>query len=74
MVEKDDLVNVFTAYHETNAEVIKIALAAEGIDAVVDNVHQGGLTGTLPVHVLVRAADAERARELIDKIEHHEES
>ena len=73
MTDDNELVTVFTAYREENAEVVRLALAAEGIDAVVDNAHQAGLTGILPAHVLVRASDAQRASDLIKEHEKRDE-
>ncbi len=64
-----ELVTVFTAYDELNAEVVKVALEAEGIRCFIENAHQGALSGVLAAHLQVIATDAERARQIIDEHE-----
>jgi hypothetical protein len=65
MQDDQELVTIYQAHDELDAEVVKIALAVEGISGVVDNQHQAGLTGVLPVHLQVSSADAEWARHFI---------
>ena len=65
MQDDQELVTIYQAHDELDAEVVKIALAEEGIAGVVDNQHQAGLTGVLPVHLLVSSGDAEQARQFI---------
>jgi hypothetical protein len=65
MQDDQELVTIYQAHDELDAEVVKIALAEEGISGVVDNQHQAGLTGVLPVHLQVSSGDAERARHFI---------
>jgi hypothetical protein len=60
-----DLVDVYTVKNPAIAEIIKNALEAEDIRCRLDNESQAGLTGIFDIHVLVRADDADRARELI---------
>ena len=61
-----ELVEVYTLKNPAIAEIIKNAIEAEGIPCQLGNETQAGLTGIFDIKVLVRAADAERARELID--------
>ena len=44
------------------AELIRNELEAEGIPCEVSGENQGGLAGVLKIDILVRAADASRAR------------
>jgi hypothetical protein len=62
-----------TVLHE--AQFVRSLLESEGIDAVITGEHSvavqpflGVMPGAIPV--LVRAADLERARELLDSAEH----
>ena len=65
MQDDQELVTIYQAHDELDAEVVKIALADEGISGVVDNQHQAGLTGVLPVHLQVSSGDSDRARQFI---------
>ncbi len=47
------------------AEIIKIALADEGIQCVIEGEHQAGMTGALPIRLLVGDGDLERAEEIL---------
>jgi hypothetical protein len=58
-------VTVFIAKDPTQAELVKIALENEGIPAALQGESQGGLIGILEIRVNVRAADEDRAREVI---------
>ena len=59
-------VEVFSGFNPAEAEIIKNMLEAEGIEADVTGDTQGSFTGATPeVTILVHAADADRARELI---------
>jgi hypothetical protein len=64
-----DLVTVFTATNEVEAEIIKNALVAEGIRTLVEGPHQAGEVGVLGIGVKVQVApaDAERAREIVEE-------
>ena len=64
-----ELVTVYTAYDESDAEIVKLALEAEGISCVIDNAHQAGLTGVLAAKVQVKTEDEDRARQLIEEHE-----
>ena len=71
-MDAQDLVVVYTIKNAATAEIIKNALEAEGIPCGLDNESQAGLTGIFDIKVLVRAADEERARELIETHVHEE--
>ncbi|MCH5378030.1 MAG: DUF2007 domain-containing protein [Planctomycetes bacterium] len=61
----DRVVCVHTVTDPTTAEVIRGALENEGIRCELGGKGQGGYTGLWEIEILVRAADAERAREII---------
>jgi hypothetical protein len=61
----DELVVVYETNDANDAEIVKVALESEGIMAFVEGEGQAGLTGVLEIEVVVKAADTERARELI---------
>lgn len=65
MQDDQELVTVYEAYDETDAEIVKLALAGEDIPSVIDNEHQAGLTGIFQVKLQVSSADAQQAREFI---------
>ena len=61
-----DPVDVYSTFSPSEAEIIKNMLEAEGIEADVTGDSQGSFTGATPeVTVMVHAADADRARQLI---------
>lgn len=62
---ENELVPVFTTQNSQHAEILRGALAEEGIEAYVESPLQGGLTGTLKVRLHVHAKDADRARAFI---------
>jgi Putative prokaryotic signal transducing protein len=64
-----ELVTVFTATNEVEAEIIKNALESEDIRAIVEGPHQAGEVGLLGIGVKVQvaAADADRAREIVEE-------
>jgi hypothetical protein len=65
MNDAHEPVPVLTTHDANEAEVLKAMLEAEGIPAQVEGEHQGGFTGVLQSRLLVRAQDAERAREFL---------
>ena len=69
-MEAEDLVTVYTAANNIEAEIIKNALKNEGIKAFVEGSYQAGESGLvgIPVTVQVAAVEADRARKFI---EHH---
>jgi hypothetical protein len=60
-----ELVTVYETHDANDAEIARLALESEGIAAFVEGEGQAGLTGILNIQVVVKTADAERARELI---------
>jgi hypothetical protein len=62
----DELVTVYSLKSATQAEVIKIALEANGIPCFLEGESQAGLAGIFDIEVQVQAADADAARELIE--------
>jgi hypothetical protein len=65
-MEALDLVSVYTIRNPATAEIVKNALEVEGIPCQLENESQAGLTGIFDIQVLVRSADADRARDLIE--------
>ncbi|HUG91294.1 MAG TPA: DUF2007 domain-containing protein [Planctomycetaceae bacterium] len=65
-MDPQELVPIATYLEATQAEIVRNALEAEGIRAVVEGSHQGALTGTVGVRLLVQAADARRARTFVE--------
>jgi len=72
-----ELVEIYNATNELDAEMLKSLLEEEGIPAVVrseTNRGYGGLTGILgcqicgSVKVLVRVEDAEKARKIVSEV------
>ena len=47
------------------AEIIRGALAAEGIECRLEGEGQAGLTGVLPIRLWVLASELDRAREVV---------
>jgi hypothetical protein len=64
-VDAEELVSVCSVNDPAKAEIIKNALVAEGIPCRLGGEHQAGLAGIFQIDVLVRAADADRARAII---------
>ncbi len=66
----DKLVSVFRTPKSFQAEIVRNALIAEGIDCEVVGDHQGGYSGVLnEVRLLVRAEDVQRAKTFIEEHE-----
>jgi hypothetical protein len=63
-------VTIYTLNDCYEAEIIKTALESEGIRCELDGERQAGLAEVLPIGVIVRAQDADRARKIIVR---HEE-
>ncbi len=68
-----DLVSVYTVSNPVEAEIIKNALAGEGIRAFVEGGNQAGETGLdgIAIHIEVPAGDADRARKFIEHRQPH---
>lgn len=58
-------VAIYSTNNPVEAQVLRNALEEEGIQAVVDSTTAGGLVGIQTIHLLVHAADAERARAIV---------
>jgi Putative prokaryotic signal transducing protein len=59
-------VEVYSTFSPAEAEIIKVMLESEGIEAEVTGETQGGFQGATPeVTIMVRAEDADAARRLI---------
>ncbi len=54
-----------TVNNPSLAEIIRGALATEGIGCRLEGEGQAGLTGVLPIRLWVATADLDRAREII---------
>ena len=67
-----DLRTVYTVKDAAEAEVIRVALEAEGIRCEIGGEHQAGFTGMFKIDILVHAEDVEKAREFLE--EHGRES
>lgn len=67
----EDLETIYTAYDEIDAEVVKVALEGEGIQCFLENENQAMLAGCIPVKLLVRTGDVDRAKAIIEQ---HEQS
>ncbi|MEM9657470.1 MAG: DUF2007 domain-containing protein [Planctomycetota bacterium] len=61
----DELTTVYTATDEIEAEVVRVALEANGIASFLENAHQAGFSGVFPVKVQVGAPDVEAAKALV---------
>ncbi len=59
-------VAVYTTQDLYEAEIVKNALQNEGIMCEIDGTNQGGFVELFDVRLVVRAADADRAREIIE--------
>jgi hypothetical protein len=64
-MEADDPVTVYTLNDPYQADVIRAALRGEGLFCELDGERQAGLSDILEIGVLVRARDADCAREII---------
>ena len=68
-IDRDELVTVYTLKDPYKAEIIKNALCSEGIPCELDGERQAGLSEILEIGVLVRAQDADLARNIIEQHE-----
>lgn len=67
----DDLTEIYATTDPALAQIIKIALAEEGMVCELEGEHQAGLTGIFDIRVFVRTQDEARARAVIERHEHH---
>ena len=63
--DQPELVTLTELMDANLAEIIKIALAEEGIQCVIEGEHQAGMTGALPIRLLVGDGDLERAEDIL---------
>ena len=68
-MDADEPVTVYTLNDPFQAEVIKTGLRSKGIFCELDGERQAGLSEILEIGVLVRAEDADRARQIIRRHE-----
>lgn len=59
-------VPIYTTYEAAQAEIIKNALQAEGINCQIEGENQGGFAGALLIRLLVPAKDAVQARAILE--------
>jgi hypothetical protein len=64
----NDLVTVYTVGNPTKAEIVKNYLQSEGIHCFLDGINQAAEPGLLALEIKVQvpAADADRARKLLE--------
>lgn len=66
MDEKEPVV-VYTTNDANEAEVMRLALEAEGIESFVAGENQGGFSGLIPeITILVHADQADQARAILE--------
>jgi hypothetical protein len=67
-MEPNELVTVYTVTDPNVGEVIATALRRQGIQCHLSGESQGGFSGLgmMEIELMVRAADADRAREIIE--------
>jgi hypothetical protein len=70
MDEKEPVV-VYTTADANEAEVLRLALEAEGIECFVTGENQGGFSGVIPeITLLVHADQADEARAILESHPH----
>ena len=69
VIDRNELVTVYTLKEPYKAEIIKNALCGAGIPCELDGEGQAGLSKILEIGVLVRTQDADRARTFIEQHE-----
>ncbi len=63
-------VEVYSVPDANLAEIIKAHLQQDGISCWIEGENQAGLAGILPIRLLVRASDGDRARGIIESFDH----
>ncbi len=73
-MDTNDLVTVYTVSNPVKAEIIKNALAEEGIRCFIEGENQAGEAGLIGIQIrlLVPAADVDRAARFIENHERGE--
>jgi hypothetical protein len=69
-MDADEMVEVCTLRDAIKAEIIKNALADEGIACEIENESQAAMTGIFDIRILVPAWRADQARKLIESHDH----
>ena len=64
-IDPNELVPIHSTLDAGEAEVLRVALAEEGIICRIENERQAGFTGVFPMRLFVRAEDADRATKLL---------
>ena len=69
-MDPQELVPVYTTNDPTLASILVNALKDDGIAATAEGSNQAGLAGIIDIRILVKAWDADRAREVINTHPH----
>lgn len=72
MTESDFTV-ILRTVDVTSAELLKAVLEEEGIPSMLENEHQAGLAGAIPVRLFVKKQDEKRAHEILAEHERVDE-
>ncbi len=65
-MDPNEPVAIYSTTSLAEAEVLQSVLEGEGIKCQLDGENQGSFAGVLDVKLLVRAADEEKARQVLD--------
>jgi hypothetical protein len=65
IMDHNEPVAVYSTTDLADAEVVRAYLEGQGIKTAIEGGNQGGFVGVLQSRVLVRAEDADRAREVL---------
>ncbi len=60
-----ETVRIYTTSNPNEAEIIKNALEAAGIECFTEGEQQGGFSGVFDIHLVVRQDQAEAARKIL---------
>ena len=63
------LITVFGTHNPLEAQMVRAALEAAGVDSHIVGDHQAGHTGIFEIQLVVRSEDEARARELLAEFE-----
>jgi hypothetical protein len=64
-------VEIYATADLADAEMLKSVLEGQGIRCELEGENQASFTGVIPVKILVRAWDEERARQVLASHMHH---
>ena len=65
--DKDELVPVWSVPTPVEAELVKNFLTSAGIKCAVEGANQAGFAAAIPIRIMVRAWDADRAKKMLEK-------